>query len=105
MVKLVALYKRHSDPVELERHYTTVHTPLVRKYPGLRRLEITRISAATLGDVKYQLMAEMYFDTQEALDAALASPEGKAVAKDLMTFAAPLVTVFSGETQEEYNFQ
>ena len=40
MVKLIALYKKSADPEEFERHYTSVHTPLVRKYPGLRRLEI-----------------------------------------------------------------
>jgi uncharacterized protein (TIGR02118 family) len=105
MVKLVALYTKPSDPEEFERHYTTVHTPLVRKYPGLRRLEITRIAAAPMGDLRYQLMAEMYFDSREAMDAALASPEGKAVAKDMMSFAAPLLTIFFGETQEEYNFE
>jgi uncharacterized protein (TIGR02118 family) len=105
MIKLIALYKKPADPEEFERHYTGVHTPLVRRYPGLRRLEITHITSAPLGDVKYHLMTEMSFDTREAMDAALASPEGKAVAKDLMNFAAPLVTVFFGETQEEYNFQ
>ena len=47
----------------------------------------------------------MYFDSREAMDEALSSPEGKAVSKDLMSFAAPLVTVFFGDTQEEYNFQ
>ena len=105
MVKLVALYNRPSDPEEFERHYTSVHTPLVRKYPGLRRLEITRIATSPMGDAKFQLMAEMYFDSREAMDTAMASPEGKAVARDLMAFAAPLVTIFFGETQEEYNFE
>jgi uncharacterized protein (TIGR02118 family) len=105
MVKLIALYKKSADPEEFERHYTSVHTPLVRKYPGLRRLEITRVTAAPLDDVRYHLVAEMYFDSREAMDEALSSPEGKAVSKDLMSFAAPLVTVFFGDTQEEYNFQ
>jgi uncharacterized protein (TIGR02118 family) len=105
MVKLIALYKKPADPEDFERHYTSVHTPLVRKYPGLRRLEITHIIPAPLGDVRYHLMSEMYFDSREAMDEALSSPEGKAVSKDLMSFAAPLVTVFFGETQEEYNFQ
>jgi hypothetical protein len=39
----------------------------------------------------------MSFDTKEAMDKALASPEGKAVARDLMSFAADVVTVFMGD--------
>jgi len=34
------------------------------------------------------------------MDKAMASPEGKAVAKDLMSFAADIVTVFYGEVQQ-----
>ena len=97
MIKLVALYKRPADPAEFDSHYDSVHTPLVQRYPGLRKLEITRISGAPLGDARYYLMAEMYFDDKNAMDAALASPEGKAVARDLMSFAAGIVTVFHGE--------
>jgi uncharacterized protein (TIGR02118 family) len=42
-------------------------------------------------------MAEMYFDSREEMDKALVSQEGKAIARDLLSFAAPLVTVFIGE--------
>ena len=97
MIKLVALYKKPAEPAEFNAHYTTVHTPLVLKYPGLRKFEVTRITGAPLGDPRYYLMAEMYFDSKDAMDAALASAEGKAVARDLMSFAADIVTVFHGE--------
>ncbi len=100
MVKLVALYKAPPDPEEFDRHYHSIHTPLVKRYPGLRKLEITTITGASLGEAKYHLMAEMYFESNDALQNALASPEGKAVAKDLMSFAAPLVTVFVGDVHE-----
>lgn len=100
MVKLVALYKNPPDPVEFDRHYDSIHTPLVKEYPGLRKLEITRITGASLGEARYHLMAEMYFDSTEAMQSALASPAGKAVAKDLMSFAAPLVTVFVGDVRD-----
>jgi len=99
MVKLVALYRTPRDPAEFDRHYESVHSPLVEHYPGLRKLELTRVSAAPLGEPKFYLMAEMYFDSREAMDAAMASPEGKAVARDLMGFAAGFVTVFIGEVQ------
>ncbi|RPH34444.1 EthD family reductase [bacterium] len=99
MVKLVALYKKPAETEEFDKHYDTVHIPLVRKYPGLRKLEVTRITGAPIGETKFHVMAEMYFDSKGALDAALTSQEGKAIARDLLSFAAPLVTVFIGEVE------
>ena len=99
MTKLIALYKKPSDPIGFDKHYDEVHTPLVKKYPGLRKLEITRITGAPIGEPRFHLMVEMYFDNKESMDASLASPEGKAVARDLMSFAADVVTVFYGEVK------
>lgn len=93
MVKLVALYKRPDDPEAFEHHYTETHLPLVRKMPGLRRLEAGRITGAVGGEAPYFLIAEMYFDDQEALRAALRSPEGRAAGEDLQRFAAGMVTM------------
>ncbi len=97
MTKLIALYRKPEDTAEFDKHYENVHTPLVKKYPGLRKLEITRITGAPIGETKFYLMAEMYFDNKDAMDAALASSEGKAVTRDLMSFAADIITVFHGE--------
>ena len=100
MVKLIALYRKPADPEEFDKHYDEVHTPLVKKMPGLRKLEITRISGAPIGETKYHLMCEMYFDSVDSLNAANASPEGKATARDLMSFAADVVTLFYGEVAQ-----
>ncbi len=97
MIKLITLYRTPPDPAAFDRHYQSIHLPLVRKYPGLRKLEITRITGAPLGDVRFFLMAEMYFDDKDAMDAALASRDGRAVARDLMAFAPDLATVFYGD--------
>jgi uncharacterized protein (TIGR02118 family) len=97
MVKLVALYRMPVDPAPFDEHYFGTHIPLVEKYPGLRRLEVTRVTGAPIGETKFHLMAEMYFDTRDAMDRALASPEGKAVTRDIMSFAADVITVFHGD--------
>ncbi|MDQ7843064.1 MAG: EthD family reductase [Armatimonadota bacterium] len=93
MVKLVALYRRPSDPAAFDRHYEQTHLPLVRKMPGLRRLEGWRITGAPGGDAPYYLVAEMFFDDAEAMRAALRSPEGRAAGEDLQRFAGGLVTL------------
>ena len=99
MVKLIALYKTPENPAEFDEHYKNIHTPLVQKMPGLRKLEVSRITGAPIGEPKHYLMAEMYFDSQDALNASMASPEGKAAARDLMGFAGNIVTMFFAEVQ------
>jgi uncharacterized protein (TIGR02118 family) len=100
MIKLVALYKRPSEPADFDAHYASTHLPLVRKFPGLLKMEVTRVTGAPLGEAKFSIMEEFYFADKDAMDSALASAEGKAVTRDLMTFAADLMTVFYGEAGE-----
>ena len=40
MVKLVALYKKPADVSAFETHYKEIHTPLTKKMPGLKKLEV-----------------------------------------------------------------
>jgi uncharacterized protein (TIGR02118 family) len=100
MIKLIALFKKPQELESFDQHYDAVHLPLVRNLPGIRQLEVTRVVGAPIGESKFHVMAELSFDNKDSLDAALASPEGKALAKDLLHFAANVVTVFYGETVE-----
>ncbi|HTK83042.1 MAG TPA: EthD family reductase [Bacteroidota bacterium] len=100
MVKLIALYRKPADAAAFDSHYYDVHIPLIRKTPGLRKLEVTTITGAPIGETKYHIMAEMYYDSLDAMNAANASPEGRAAGKDLMSFAADVVTLFFGEVKE-----
>ncbi len=94
MVKLIALYAKPPDLSSFDRHYHEVHLPLVRKWPGLRKVELGRITGMPgEGELPYYLIAEMYFDDQNALRAALRSPESRAAADDLQRFAPGLVTL------------
>ena len=101
MVKLIALYGKPQNPEAFEKHHREVHTPLVMNMPGLRKLEVSKVTGAPLGETKYYMMAEMYFADQNSLNAAMSSPEGRAAAKDLIGFAGNLVTMFHGEVHEE----
>jgi uncharacterized protein (TIGR02118 family) len=101
MVKLIALYRTPENKEEFDNHYFKVHTPLVKKMPGLRKLEVARITGAPIGEPKHYLIAEMYFDNQDAMNASMASAEGKATARDLMSFAANLVTMFYADVESD----
>lgn len=100
MVKLVALYRTPKNEQEFDSYYATVHTPLVKKIPGLRRLEVARITGAPIGEPQHYLIAEMFFDDQDVMQKSLSSPEGKATARDLVTFAGNIVTMFYAEVKE-----
>ncbi len=93
MVKLVALYKKPPDPENFDRHYDSTHVPLVKKWPGLRRVEVGKVTGAIGGEPPYYLITEMYFDSMDAMKSALRSPEAKVAGENLQSFAAGLVTM------------
>jgi uncharacterized protein (TIGR02118 family) len=99
MVKLIALYRKPADPAAFDKHYFEIHAPLAARMPGLRRMEVAKCYGSPAGEPKFHLQAEMYFDSREALMAALGSPEGKAAGKDVMSFAGDLITMVFAEVQ------
>lgn len=89
MVKLIVCYGPPQDVAAFDEHYETTHAPLARAIPGLRRFEAGKVlGTADGGAAPYHLIAELYFDDAEALQNAMASPEGQAAANDVPTFAS-----------------
>lgn len=101
MVKLIALYKVPANVAEFNDHYFNTHVPLAMKMPGLKKVEVSHITGSPMGKAEYHLMAELYFDNKEALDAAMSSPEGKASAKNLMGFAKEVVYMMFADVEEK----
>jgi uncharacterized protein (TIGR02118 family) len=97
--KLIVLYRTPRDPAEFDRYYAQVHIPLAKKIPGLRRLDVTRVTGAPSGASDLYLIAELYFDNAAAREAALASNEAKATEADLSKFAEGIVSVYFGMGQ------
>ncbi|CAN5564882.1 EthD family reductase [soil metagenome] len=98
MVKLIALYKTPADKEGFDEKYFKEHVPLVEKMPGLVKTEIAKLKG--LGESKYYMQAEMYFNDMDSLNEAMASPEGKASARQLMTFAKEIVEMHIGNITE-----
>ena len=91
MVKLVVMYKKPADVEAFEKHYRETHLPLARKMPGVRRLDVSHFTGSPVGEPKYYMMAEVFFDDKASMMAALGSPEGKAAGKDIMTAAGDIL--------------
>jgi len=68
---------------EFQRYWRDEHGPIAARMPGLRGY--VQNHATDRGNVPYAV-AELSFDSPEALQAALASPEGQAALGDLGNF-------------------
>jgi uncharacterized protein (TIGR02118 family) len=84
----VVLYKKPSDAEVVNKHYSSVHIPLAKKIPGLKKHDISAGAVGTpAGSSGIHLVATLYFDSLDARKAGLASPQGQAAAADLANFA------------------
>ncbi len=101
MYKLVALYRKPEDTESFDHNYFGTHVPLVKKVPGLARVEVSRITGSLLGQSDLYLICEMFFPDKETMDRGIASPENQAAGKNLMSFAKGLVTLLFAQEVEE----
>jgi uncharacterized protein (TIGR02118 family) len=97
MVKLIALYRKPADPAAFDKAYFETHVPLVKKIPNLRRVDISRVIGAPRGEPDFYLVADMWFDSKELMDAAMASPENAEAGRNLLSFARGLVSFMFAE--------
>jgi uncharacterized protein (TIGR02118 family) len=94
MVKFIVLWNTPEDPVAFERHYRDVHIPLIKQMPGLRRYTIGRHVTALHGGEPYYWIAELEWDSMDALQKARQSPQGQATSQDAASLVRSTGTSF-----------
>jgi uncharacterized protein (TIGR02118 family) len=67
-------------------HWLNVHAELCKKLPGMRRYSVNLLAPESVPVLGYDGFSELWFDSAEALQAALSSPEGKTLLADLPNF-------------------
>lgn len=82
MYRMVVINLMPEEPESWEEHYFGVHVPLAAKFPNLRRLTVNKISQIIAGDDSYYTVAELDWDSKEAMLEDLKSPQGKASSED-----------------------
>lgn len=93
MVKLILLFRTPDDVPAFESRWSQDFVPLLDKIPGLRRVAVARTLQTLTGEADLYLAHELYFDDLLAARQALATPEGQAAGRALMSFAAGAVTL------------
>lgn len=101
MAELVVMYKTPKDAKAFDKHYFEKHVPLAKKIPGLRKYKVTHGPIATpAGPSGLHLIATLTFDSLAAIQAAFGTPEGRATAADVPTFATGGADMVMSETRE-----
>jgi uncharacterized protein (TIGR02118 family) len=101
MTKVIALYKKPADPAAFDFHYWSTHMPLAKTMPGLRTYEVSTGPIGTpAGEASLHMLGILTFDSMEAVQAALSSPQGVATAGDLQNFAQAGVELLIFDTKE-----
>ena len=89
MVKLLALLHKRPEMTTEEfcRYWREIHGPIAATFPGLRKYVQNYPGAeVVLSPSPWDGTAELWFDSLEALQQSLASPEGQAVIADHANF-------------------
>lgn len=82
MKAIILLTRREGDtPEDFRRWWLEKHAPLARQLPGLRKLVFNVVE----GGGEYDGVSELWFDSQDAFDAAYASEIGQQVAADSLS--------------------
>lgn len=98
---VLALYNAPSDPTHFEQYYHGTHVPIAKRIPGLRSyaINVGAIGSPTV-PAPYYLIATLTFDSMDALQSALTSPEGRAAVADVPNFASGGVTLMMYESRD-----
>lgn len=100
MYRVSVLYGTPDDAAEFDRYYEEVHIPIAKRMQGLVRWTLTKPDRQQGEMADVYLVADLYAETKEELDAILASPEGQAAAADVAKFATGGATFVYGEQRE-----
>ncbi|MFM8240105.1 MAG: EthD family reductase [Actinomycetota bacterium] len=94
MKVMVALIRRDDmTREEFLQWWLHEHAPLARTLPGVQRIRFNVLEE----DAPYDGIAELWFESAEAADAAYATDIGKAVAADSMAHVSARVRMFADE--------
>ena len=91
---LTVCYGHPADPAAFDAYYTSTHVPLAEKIPGMTSYTYRHCASLDGSQPPYHLIAELSWPSQEAMGAALGSPEAQAATGDVPNFATGGVTMF-----------
>lgn len=92
--QIVVCYGTPDDPAAFDEHYRNIHVPLAGRIPGLSGFTWGKCSSLDGTDPVFYAVAQLRFDTEPDMQAALASAEMKAAGRDVADFATGGVQMY-----------
>ena len=80
-------------------HWLTTHAELCKKLPNLRRYSVNLLEPGRFPNFPYDGFSELWFDSEQALQASLESPEGRTLLADLTNFVEKIDPLLVEEHQ------
>jgi uncharacterized protein (TIGR02118 family) len=97
-VKAHVHYGAPTDPAHFEDYFVSTHAAIAGRMPGARSFEYGKAVSNLDGSPTDTFwIATLTFDSMEAMQAALASPEGQATIADMSNYASGGATVTISE--------
>jgi uncharacterized protein (TIGR02118 family) len=87
-VKRIGLVQRKKTLTREEflSHWLGTHAELCKRLPGMRRYSVNLVEPGRFPGFAYDGFSELWFDSEQDLQAALDSPEGRTLLADLPNF-------------------
>jgi uncharacterized protein (TIGR02118 family) len=98
--RLVVNYGQPEDPGAFDDYYRDTHAPLASEMPGLIRYTVGRVQPLDPSQPGPYLVAELDFESEQAMGAAFVSNEGKSATADMANFATGGATTYHYEVRE-----
>jgi uncharacterized protein (TIGR02118 family) len=98
--RLVVSYGQPDDPAAFDAHYRDTHAPLALAQPGVVRFTFGHPRSLDPSQEAPYLVAELDFDSEQAMGESMASPEGRAAGKDIANFATGGATFVHFDVQQ-----
>src|SRR5207244_266399 len=89
VIKVIGTAYRRDDfsPEEFMRYWNEVHASISARAPGLRGYVVSEVVRKLRGELESEAFVEQWFDDEEALERAAASPELAAAWDDVANYA------------------
>jgi uncharacterized protein (TIGR02118 family) len=98
--RLIVFYGKPEDPAAFDAHYRDVHVGLAQGIPGVVSFTIGHPESLDGSPPPYHLVAQLDFESAEAMNAALTDPKGGAAAADVANFATGGATMAHYEVED-----
>lgn len=98
-IKVSVQYGPPTDADLFEKYYSETHMPLAGTMSGFSKIETAKVVGTPDGSPStVYRTAEIWWDSEEAMQATLGSPEGQATVADIANFATGGANVFISVT-------